>query len=79
MVSIALAPEFILQCKLMNIFSIKCYSRTNLKIDITKNRIFWGISSVKLKPEINSPGNFLLAQSKVLWGSPLQGMSVRIQ
>ena len=39
---------------------IKCYFRANLKIDVTKNRIFWGISWVKLKSEIHSPGNFLL-------------------
>ena len=60
MVSIALAFQCILQCQLMNIFSIKCYFRANLKIDVTKNIIFWGISLVKLKSEIHSPGNFLL-------------------
>ena len=50
----------ILQHKLMNIFSIKCYLRVIFKIDFTKNRIFWGISLVKSKPEIHFPGNFLL-------------------
>ena len=44
----------------MNIFSIKCYFRASLKIDATKNGIFWGISWIKLKSEIHSPGNFLL-------------------
>ena len=45
----------------MNIFSVKCYFRANLKIDdVTKNRSFWGISQVKSKSEIHSPGNFLL-------------------
>ena len=44
----------------MNIFSIKYYFRANLKIDVTKSRIFRGISKVKLKSEIHSPGNFLL-------------------
>ena len=39
---------------------IKSYFRTNLKIDVTKNRIFWGISQLKLKSEIHSPDNFLL-------------------
>ena len=48
--------------KLINIFSLKCYFGANLKIDITKNRIFWGISQAKLKSEIYSPGNFLLIQ-----------------
>ena len=43
-VSFALALQYILQYKLMTIFSIKCYFRANLKIDVTKNRIFWGIS-----------------------------------
>ena len=41
-------------------FSIKWYFRANLNIDVTKNRIFWGISLVKSKSEIHSPGNFLL-------------------
>ena len=50
----------------MNIFSIKCYFRANLKIDVTKNRILWGISQVKLKSEIHSPGNFLLLSLIVL-------------
>ena len=44
----------------MNIFSIKCYFRANLKIGVTKNRIFWDISQVKSKSEIHPPGNFLL-------------------
>ena len=48
-----------LQYKLMNIFIIKI----NLKIDATKNIIFWGISQVKSKSEIHSPGNFLLGGS----------------
>ena len=61
MVSIVLAPQCILQYKLINIFSIKCYFRANLKIDVTKNIIFRGISWVKLKSEIHSPGNFLQA------------------
>ena len=61
MVSIALALQCILQYRLTNIFSIKCYFRDNLKIDVTKNRIFLGISWVKLKSEIHSPGNFFLA------------------
>ena len=46
----------------MIIFNIKCYFRANLKIDVTKNRIFWSISQVKLKSEIHSPGNFLLPE-----------------
>ena len=50
------------QYKLINVFSIKCYFRANLKINVTKNRIFRGISLVKLKSEIHSPGNFLLAE-----------------
>ena len=41
-------------------FCIKCYFRAILEIDVTKNRIFWGISLVKLKCEIHSPGNVLL-------------------
>ena len=28
----------------------------NLEIGVTKNGIFWGISQVKLKSEIHSPG-----------------------
>ena len=44
----------------MNIFSIKCYIRANLKVDVTKNRTFCGISLVKSISEIHSPGNFLL-------------------
>ena len=40
---------------------MKHYFMVNLKIDVTENRIFWGISSVKLKSEIHSPGNFLLS------------------
>ena len=59
-VSIALALQCMLQYKLMNIFSIKCYIRANLKINVTKNRTLWGISLVKSKSEINSPGIFLL-------------------
>ena len=35
-VSIALALKCILQYKLINIFSIKCYFRANIKIDDTK-------------------------------------------
>ena len=62
MVSIVLAPQYILKYELINIFNIKCYFRANLKIDVTKNRIFRGISWVKLKSEIHSPGNFLLLQ-----------------
>ena len=46
----------------MTIFSIKCYFRANLKIDATKNRLFWSISPVKSKPEIHSNGTFLLAR-----------------
>ena len=61
MVSIALALQCILQLyKLINIFSIKCYFRANLRTVVTKNRIFWSITQVKLKSEIHSPGNFLL-------------------
>ena len=59
-VSIAFSLHYILQYKLMNIFSIKCYFRANLKIDVTKNIIFWGISLSKWKSKIHSPGNFLL-------------------
>ena len=59
-VSIALALQCILQYKLINIFSEKCYLRANLKIDVTKNRIFCGISQIKLKSEIHSLSNFLL-------------------
>ena len=33
-------------------------------MDVTNNRIFWGISLVKLKSEIHSPGNFLLVLLK---------------
>ena len=39
-VKIALALQCILQYKLINIFSIKCYFRANLKIDVTKNGNF---------------------------------------
>ena len=54
----------------MNIFSRKCYFRTNLQIDVTKNRIFWGISLVNSKSEIHSPGNFLLVtRSKASFSS----------
>ena len=49
-----------LQYKLMNIFIIKCYFRANLKIDVTKNRIFWGISLIKLRSDIDSSGNLVL-------------------
>ena len=45
-VSIALALKCILEYKLIDNFSIKCYFRENLKIDVTKNRFFWGISKV---------------------------------
>ena len=63
-VPIALVLQLILQYKLMNIFSIKCYI-INLKIDVTKNRTFSEISLVKSKSEIHSPGSFLLmAQDK---------------
>ena len=55
-VPIALVLQLILQYKLMNIFSIKCYI-INLKIDVTKNRTFSEISLVKSKSEI---GSFLL-------------------
>ena len=41
--SAALPLQFILQYKLMNIFRIKRYFRANLKIDLTKNRIFYVI------------------------------------
>ena len=41
-------------------FSINCYIRANLKIDVTKNGTFWGILLVKSKSEIHSPSNFLL-------------------
>ena len=58
-VPIALVLQLILQYKLMNIFSIKCYI-INLKIDVTKNRTFSEISLVKSKSEIHSPGSFLL-------------------
>ena len=44
----------------MNIFRIKSHFKANLKIDVTKNRVFWSISQVKPKSEIHSPGNFLL-------------------
>ena len=47
----------------MTIFSIKCCFRANLKIDVAKNRIFQGISQVKSKSEIQSPGNFFLSLS----------------
>ena len=57
-VPIALVLQLILQHKLMNIFSIKCYI-INLKTDVTKNIIFSEISSVKSKSEIHSPGSFL--------------------
>ena len=43
----------------MDIFSIKCYI-INLKIDVTKNKIFSEISFVKSKSDIHSPGSFLL-------------------
>ena len=59
-VSIALALQCILQYKLMNIFSIKCYFWANLNIDVTKNRIFQGISQIKSKSEIHFPSNFFL-------------------
>ena len=39
-----LALQCILQYKLINIFRIKNYFWANLKRDVTKNRIFWGIS-----------------------------------
>ena len=58
-VPIALVLQLILQYKLMNIFSIKCYI-INLKIDVTKNRTFSEISLVKSKSEIHSPSSFLL-------------------
>ena len=58
-VPIALVLQLILQYKLMNIFSIKCYI-INLKIDVTKNRTFSEILLVKSKSEIHSPGSFLL-------------------
>ena len=38
-VPVALVLQLILQYKLMNIFSIKCYI-INLKIDVTKNKTF---------------------------------------
>ena len=59
-VSIAFVPQCILPYKLMNIFSRKCYFRANLRIDVTKNIIFWGISQVKSQCEIHFRGNFLL-------------------
>ena len=37
----------------------------NLKIDVTENRIFWGISHVDSMSEIHSPGNFLLFRFNV--------------
>ena len=55
MVLIALILQHILQYKLMSIFSIKCYLRANLKIDVTKNGVFWGTSRVKSKSEIHFP------------------------
>ena len=58
--------QFILQYKLMNFFSIKCYIRANLKMDVNKNRIFWSISLAKSKSEIQSPGNFILIQYNAL-------------
>ena len=63
MASIEVALRCILQYKLMNIFSIKCYFKANLKIDEAKNRIFWGISQVKSKSDIHSPGNFLMPRA----------------
>ena len=72
MVSIALALQCILQYKLTNIFSIKCYFRANLKIDVTKNRIFRGISWVKLKSVTHSPGNFLLVEFKEMTESIIE-------
>ena len=50
-VPIALVLQLILQYKLMNIFSIKCYI-INLKIDVTKNRTFSEISLVKSKSDL---------------------------
>ena len=50
----------------MNIFSIKCYFRANLKVDVNNNGIFWSISLVKSKSEIQSPGNFVLIQCNAL-------------
>ena len=58
-VSIALAFQCILQYQLINIFSIKCCLRANLKIDVTKVKKLKS-EKAKLKSEINSPGNFLL-------------------
>ena len=58
---IALALQCILQYKLMNIISIKCYFRANLKMYVTKNIILGDISQVRLKFEIHSPGDFLLS------------------
>ena len=46
-------------------FQHKVLFRANLKIDVTKNRIFRGISWVKLKSEIHSPGNFLLVLRQI--------------
>ena len=43
-VSIALALQCILKYKLIDFFSIKWYFRANLKMYVTKNRSFWGIS-----------------------------------
>ena len=42
-------------------FSINCYFKANLKIDVAKSRILRGISKVKLKSEVHSPSNFLLS------------------
>ena len=39
----------------MNSFDIKCNFRANLKTDVTKHRIFWGISQVRSKYAIHSP------------------------
>ena len=39
-------------------FSTKCYI-INLKMNVTKNRTFSGISLAKSKSEIHSPSNFL--------------------
>ena len=39
----------------------------NIKIDVTKTRIFFGISQVKSKSEIHSSGNFLLFVKSISW------------
>ena len=45
----------------MNLFSIKCYFRANLNIDVTKIEFSGGgVSQVTSKSDIESPCNFFL-------------------